>query len=120
MTTSKFTPPKQWEDWVNLLLGVWLCASPWALGFASEQTMTQYAFGFGIALIAVELWTLTVFRAWEEWINVVLGALTAVFPWIVSGVTAVPKTNFVTVGLLVLALALYEIWDVRRRSPHSA
>jgi hypothetical protein len=26
------------------------------------------------------------------------------------------KTNFVIVGLLVLALALYEIWEARRQS----
>jgi hypothetical protein len=26
------------------------------------------------------------------------------------------RTNFVVVGLLVLALALYEIWDARRQS----
>jgi len=120
MAIGTFTPPKHWEDCVSLLLGIWLCISPWVLGFASDLTMTQYAFGFGVALIAVELWTLTVFRVWEEWINVVLGALIAVFPWIVSSVAAVAKTNFVIVGLLVLVLALYEIWDVRRHSPHSA
>ena len=42
MAIGKFTPPKQWEDWVNLVLGIWLCVSPWVLKFDSDQTVTQY------------------------------------------------------------------------------
>jgi hypothetical protein len=120
MAIGKFTPPKQWADWVNLVLGIWLCVSPWVLKFDNDQTVTQYAFGFGVVLIFVECWTLSAFRAWEEWINVVLGAAMVLLPWVVAGVATVPKVNFVVVGLLVLVLALYEIWDVRRHSPHSA
>jgi hypothetical protein len=37
------------------------------------------------------------------------------------GITALaPMANFVIVGLVVLLLALYEIWDVRRHSAHPA
>lgn len=25
--------PEKWEEWTNLALGLWLVASPWALGF---------------------------------------------------------------------------------------
>jgi len=120
VAVAKFTPPEHWEDWISLVLGIWLCGSPWVLGYASDVMTTQYAFGFGIALIALELWTVTVFHMWEEWINVILGALIVLFPWLVSGVAAAARVNFVIVGLVVLALALYEIWDVRRHSPHSA
>jgi len=28
---------KPWEEWVNLVLGVWLLLSPWILGYASES-----------------------------------------------------------------------------------
>jgi len=120
MAIGKFTPPAQWEDWLNLVLGMWLCASPWVLRFDSDLTATQVAFGFGAVLMLLEFWELSAFRAWEEWINVVLGAAIVVFPLAVGGVAVVPTANFVVVGLLVLALALYEIWDVRRQSPHSA
>jgi hypothetical protein len=27
------TLPEKWEEWINLVLGLWLVASPWALGF---------------------------------------------------------------------------------------
>ena len=47
-----------WEEWVNLALGLWLVASPWALGFAHTRAM-HFAIGIGIAiafLAALELW----------------------------------------------------------------
>jgi hypothetical protein len=27
---------RRWQDWLNLLIGVWLFISPWAVGFASS------------------------------------------------------------------------------------
>ena len=47
-----------WEEWVNLLLGVWLIASPWVLGFAHTRAM-HFSIGLGAAvafLAALELW----------------------------------------------------------------
>ncbi len=38
-----FTPPKQWEDWVNWGLGIWLCLSPWVLLFSAEAAATENA-----------------------------------------------------------------------------
>jgi hypothetical protein len=50
----------EWEEWANLILGVWLLASPWALGFGHTAAMPVHvAAGFMIALIsALELWLL--------------------------------------------------------------
>jgi hypothetical protein len=31
--TWALTLPQKWEEWTNLVLGLWLIASPWALGF---------------------------------------------------------------------------------------
>jgi hypothetical protein len=47
-----------WEEWANLLLGFWLIASPWALGFAHTRAM-HFSIGVGAAvafLAALELW----------------------------------------------------------------
>lgn len=30
--------PAQWEEWINLALGVWLVISPWVLGFSADET----------------------------------------------------------------------------------
>jgi len=116
----EFTPPKHWEDWLGLALGVWLCASPWLLQFVGDMAATQNAFLVGLLLVITEIVTLTAFRVWEEWINVVIGAWLIVSPWVLGIATLVPATNFVVIGFLVLALALYEIWDVRHHLGHPA
>ena len=116
MAAAQFSLPKQWEDWCNWLLGIWLCISPWALRFDLEPTATQTAVITGILIIVAEVVTLSVYRAWEEWINVILGAWLVICPWVLGLGVLAATTNFVVVGLLVLALAFYEIWGVRRQS----
>ena len=49
----------QWEEWVNLLLGLWLLISPWVLGFTGNAgaMWTHVVIGLAVAaLAAVELW----------------------------------------------------------------
>ncbi|SDT55195.1 SPW repeat protein [Bradyrhizobium canariense] len=47
-----------WEEWLNLLLGVWLIASPWVLGFAHTRAMhVSILIGAMVAFFAaLELW----------------------------------------------------------------
>ena len=47
-----------WEEWLNLLLGLWLIASPWLLGFAHSRAMhVSIALGILVAFMAaLELW----------------------------------------------------------------
>ena len=50
----------RWEEWANLLLGLWLIASPWLLGFAHTRAM-HFSVGLGclVAFMALlELWLL--------------------------------------------------------------
>ena len=47
-----------WEEWANLLFGLWLVASPWILGFSQTRAM-HFAVGIGamMAFLALlELW----------------------------------------------------------------
>jgi hypothetical protein len=47
-----------WEEWANLLLGIWLIASPWALGFPHTRAM-HFSIGIGAVvafLAALDLW----------------------------------------------------------------
>jgi hypothetical protein len=118
MATVAFSPPKHWEDWVSVVFGLWLVASPWVLQYG-EMTAAQNAVLVGFLLIAIEFVEFSAFRVWEEWINVILGAWLVASAWVL-GVALMPTVNFVIVGLLVLALALYEIWDERRHSAHPA
>ncbi|HUN99776.1 MAG TPA: SPW repeat protein [Bradyrhizobium sp.] len=47
-----------WEEWVNVLLGLWLIVSPWALGFAHTRAM-HVTILIGVLVVffaALELW----------------------------------------------------------------
>ena len=41
-----------WKEWLNVMLGGWLIASPWVLGFAHTRAM-HFSIGIGIAVAFV-------------------------------------------------------------------
>jgi len=51
----------EWKEWVNLLLGLWVVISPWALGFdtsiSAVATRTHGLLGLIVAVLAaVDIW----------------------------------------------------------------
>ncbi|MFZ0982924.1 MAG: SPW repeat protein, partial [Pseudolabrys sp.] len=68
----------------------------------------------GALIILAELVELSIFRGWQEWINVALGAWLIASTWVLGIVTPAARTNFMLVGVLVVALALYEMWQIRQ------
>jgi hypothetical protein len=49
----------QWEEWINLVLGLWVVISPWVLGFAAMATAMWGHVVIGAAIVvlaALELW----------------------------------------------------------------
>ena len=115
MAAVTFTPPRQWEDWCDWALGIWLVLSPWTLGFEFESAATGNAVIVGALVIFAEVVTLSVFRVWEEWINVALGAWLMISPWVL-GVGGVAQANFVIAGLIIAALAVYQVRETARAS----
>jgi hypothetical protein len=114
MADAKLSAPEHWQDWVSWVLGFWLCISPWALYFEAEPNATPAAVITGLLLIATEAVTLSAYRAWEEWVNVVLGVWLVVAPWLLGMRSPAAIGDFVVVGLLVVALAAYELWQAGR------
>ena len=113
--------PKHWEDWVNLILGVWLGVSPWVLQFAStDVTATQNAFLIGLLLVVANAVMLSAFRIWEELFTAAIGVWLVISPWVLGVSAMTAAANFLIVGIIVLALSLYEVWDVHRHSAHPA
>jgi hypothetical protein len=50
----------QWEEWVNLVLGVWVIVSPFVLHFTTDTRAlwTHVVIGLVVAVLAaIELWT---------------------------------------------------------------
>jgi SPW repeat len=114
MPTAKIYLPTQWTGWTTWLLGIWLCLSPWAILFEFETPAMRNAVLLGVLIIFVEVIELSIFRGWEEWINVALGAWLIASPWILGIASPAARANFIIVGVLVVALALYEMWQIRQ------
>jgi SPW repeat len=113
MTQKKLSFPKQWEDWASWILGIWLLLSPWALFFEYEPTAVRNAVVLGLLIILMEVVELSVFRDWEEWINIILGIWLVTSPWALGIASTAARWNFIIVGALVLVLALHEIRNMR-------
>jgi hypothetical protein len=50
---------QEWEEWINLIVGLWVAVSPWLLGFAGLASALWTHVGVGLAvaiLAAIELW----------------------------------------------------------------
>jgi hypothetical protein len=48
-----------WEEWLNLLVGIWVAVSPWIVGFSGNATATRDHLIVGIivaVVAAVRLW----------------------------------------------------------------
>ena len=48
--------PQQWEEWVNLLVGAWLIAAPFALGFTDQAVPMWNQIVVGVLIGADALW----------------------------------------------------------------
>ena len=109
-----------WQDWLDMVAGLWLAVSPWILDFSdSGPAATQNALIVGIAIAVLSALTFLAYHIIEEWIDVVLGLWLIVSPWVLSASNdAVVVANFVIVGGIVLALSGYEIWAARHGHPH--
>jgi hypothetical protein len=52
----------QWEEWVNLVLGVWLFLSPWILGFTGIASAAEDAFIVGALVVIISIWGIVAAR----------------------------------------------------------
>ncbi|GAA0573843.1 SPW repeat protein [Halomonas salifodinae] len=93
-----------WRDWLMLLFGVWLVASPFAFGHAAAGAgMVMWApVLLGVAVIVFAVAVLRKTQVWEEWILFALGMALIAAPFLLgyAGVT-LAMWNSVVMGLLV-------------------
>lgn len=99
----------RWQDWVNLLLGAWLVASPWLMNYADELPRAAWnAWALGAAIVLLAGAAMYVPKAWEEGANILFGAWVAVSPWALGFASSRDvTTNAVVVGSIVALLAIW-------------
>jgi hypothetical protein len=49
----------EWEEWLNVAIGVWILVSPWVLGFAGIRPAMWLSVILGVVI--------AVMAAWETW-----------------------------------------------------
>jgi hypothetical protein len=56
LTIAALSVFAEWEEWVNLALGLWLVVSPWLLGFAADMNAMWTHVIMGVLIAAVSAW----------------------------------------------------------------
>jgi hypothetical protein len=51
--------PQKWEEWINLLLGIWLIISPWVLRVGGDSVATTNFVILGLLVGADALWAMS-------------------------------------------------------------
>ncbi len=117
---TEIQEPWNWQDWIDMVLGLWLAASPWILDFAdSDPGATRNALIVGIVIAVLSALTFLAYHIVEEWIDVVLGIWLIVAPWALSATgNMTVVADFLIVGGVVLVLSGYEIWGAGHGRPH--
>ena len=99
---------KHWQDPVNAVIGAWLVASPWILGFQGNSPALSSSLVIGMALIAATAGAMWLPQAWEEWTEAALGVLMMASPWLLGFNTLeTARTSAILSGLVILVLALW-------------
>jgi len=100
---------KRWQDWTNGILGLWMFASPWILGFAAGNgPAARSAWILGLAIILFAGIAVYMYKTWEEALNIILGLCLVASPWALKYTDQVrPMTNSVVIGLLVTIFAVW-------------
>jgi hypothetical protein len=111
-----------WQDWLNLVIAVWLFISPWVLNFAAvvpgsglpgavaAMAAAWNAWILGVLVFLISLAAVRQHRSTPEWVNVLLGTWLFVAPWILgfTAATAVAWDHWV-VGAVI---AISGIWSL--------
>lgn len=50
--------PRAWEEWTELVLGLWLAVSPWLLGYADTIAARNNAVISGLLVLGLAFWVL--------------------------------------------------------------
>ena len=99
-----------WRDVANLVLGLWLVISPWALSYTMAAVPTWNAIIVGVIIAVAAIAAIVAFHTWEEWVNIALAVWLIASPFALDYAShATVLWNQLIVGVLVGLLALWTV-----------
>jgi hypothetical protein len=111
----------RFQDWINLVLAAFLFVSPWLFDFAGLAAAAWNAWVCGVIIAVLALAAIVRFAAWEEWINLALGAWLVIAPWVLGFSAAAAATwSHVILGLVIIAFAGWSGWSARHGGTQAA
>lgn len=109
----------RWISWVTFVVGLWLIAAPFALGYSGMFQATASDVIVGLLIAASSLWMAVRADAaeWCNWALLLFGIWAIVAPFALGyRPTTNAMMNDVAAGILVLAVAIgREVFTVRHR-----
>ena len=61
--------PRAWEEWTEMVFGLWLVVAPMVLGFSADQTAQLVSVATGVVVAALALWTVLSDRDYSDWLH---------------------------------------------------
>jgi len=103
-------------DVVNLILSGVLFFSPWLFDLSTgAQWQTASIVGIFIAVLSIA--ALAAFAVWEEWFILIAALALVASPWLLGFQDSAAMTIDVVIGVIVAALAAFEVWLTREHAP---
>jgi len=125
--TGDVQPWHRWQDWVNLILGIWLFIAPWVWHSATATAASATSAGpnawvLGVIVVVMALWALAAPAVqFPEWINALAGIWLFIAPWVLgfARTTASSAWNQWVVGVIVFILAIWAASNASHTHPHT-
>ncbi|MGC2517856.1 MAG: SPW repeat protein [Burkholderiales bacterium] len=101
----------RWQDRIEIVIGLWLCISPWVLGYTGPLEAAGWsAIVVGIGVLMFSFEDLVLPSEIEEWVELVLGLLLMISPWAWGYSDNMAATlNALISGFLVTGIALWAL-----------
>lgn len=94
--------------WINFVLGLWLIASPFLIGFSGTGlSRNNVIFGIIVAILSLFQVSSPSESAWAGWLNALFGIWVLVSPFILGFAGMGALWNGIIVGIVVAVLAIW-------------
>jgi hypothetical protein len=117
-----------WQDGLEVLIGLWLLASPFVLGYIELELAVLNAIILGVFIAVTAFFVIVRFEVWEDWVDMAVGLWLVASPWVIGFASPTKSDpafayfatwNFILVGLATAGFAAWSLL-AHRADGHAA